>query len=48
VNAIVHTTLLGGAATNEDHIVTQTLLYQLIVFWSTRLDTTDVDGEFNL
>lgn len=48
VNAIVHTTLLGGAATNEDHIETRTLLYQLLVFWSTRLDTTDVDGEFNL
>jgi hypothetical protein len=45
---IVHTFLLGGAVTNEDYLETRTLLYQLLVFWSTRLDKTDVDGIFNL
>jgi hypothetical protein len=46
VIAIVHSSLLGGAVTNEDHPQTRTLLYQLMVFWSLRLDKTDVDGEF--
>lgn len=45
VIAIVHTFLLGGAVTNEDALETRTLLYQLIVFWSMRLDKRDVDGE---
>ena len=48
VIAIVHAFLLNGAVTNEDHVETRTLLYQLIVFWSMRLDKTDVDGKFNL
>jgi hypothetical protein len=46
VISIVHTFLLSGALTNEDHHETRTLLYQLMVFWSTRLDKTDVDGGF--
>jgi len=45
---IVHTFVLGGAVTNEDHLETRTLLYQLLVFWSMRIDLTDVDGKFNL
>lgn len=48
VIAIVHTFLLNGAATNQDYPETRTLLYQLLVFWSMRLDKTDVDGEFNV
>lgn len=48
VIAIVHTFLLSGAVTNENSEETRTLLYQLLVFWSMRLDKTDVDGEFNL
>ena len=31
--------------TNEDLLETRTLLYQLIVFWSMRLNETYVDGE---
>jgi hypothetical protein len=45
VIAIVHTFLLGGAVTNEDLLTTRTLLYQLMVFWSMRVDKRDVDGE---
>jgi hypothetical protein len=48
VITIVHTFLLKGALTNEDHQETRTLLYQLLVFWSTRLDKKDIDGGFNL
>lgn len=48
VITIVHTFLLGGAVTNEDHLDTRSLLYQLMVFWETRIDKTDVDGEFYL
>jgi hypothetical protein len=48
VISIVHTFLLGGAVTNEDHLQTRTLLYQLLVFWSIRIDKTDVDGGFKL
>lgn len=44
--ALVHTFLLEGAATNENHLETRTLLYQMLVFWSTRIDKTDVDGGF--
>jgi hypothetical protein len=43
---IVHGFFLGGAVTNEDHVETRTLLYQLLVFWSMRIDKTDVDGNF--
>jgi len=44
VIGIVHTFLLRGTVTNEDHLETRTLLYQLMVFWSMRIDKTDVDG----
>jgi hypothetical protein len=47
VVAIVHTFLLDGAVTNENHLETRTLLCQLMVFWSMRIDKTDVDGGFN-
>jgi len=47
VITIAHTFLLGGSVTNEDYQETRTLLYQLLVFWSMRLDKTDVDGRFN-
>src|ERR1700679_2125942 len=46
VVGIVHTFLLDGAVTNANHVTTRTVLYQLMVFWSTRLDKTDVDGGF--
>ena len=46
VISIVHTFLLRGALTNEDHLETRTFLYQLMVFWATRLDKADVDGAF--
>jgi hypothetical protein len=48
VVAIVHAFLLRGAVTNEDYQGTRTLLYQLLVFWSIRLDKTDIDGGFSL
>lgn len=48
VIAIVHTFLLSGSVTNENYQETRTLLYQMLVFWSIRLDKTDVDGEFDL
>ena len=44
VIAIVHTFLLSRTLTNEDHLETKTLLYQMMVFRSLRLDVTDVDG----
>lgn len=46
--AIAQTFILGGALTNDDNLETRTLLYQLLVFWSMRLDKTDVDGQFIL
>lgn len=42
--AVVHTFLLAFSVTNADYNGTRTLLYQLLVFWSLRLDKTDVDG----
>jgi hypothetical protein len=47
VIAIVHTFLLDGAVTNENLLETRTLLYQMMVFWSMRLDKRDVDGELD-
>ena len=44
---IVQTFVLDGAVTNASHQKNRTLLYQLLVFWSFRLDQTDVDGKFN-
>lgn len=46
VVTLLHTFLLGGSATNEEHQETRTLLYQMLVFWSMRIDVTDVDGGF--
>jgi hypothetical protein len=48
VITIVHTFLLGGALTNADYLHTRTLLYQLLVFWSMRIDKRDVDGKSKL
>jgi hypothetical protein len=44
VVAIAQTSVLGGALTNDDNLQSRTLLYQMLVFWSMRLDKTDVDG----
>lgn len=46
VIASVHTFLLRGAVANQFLDETRTLLYQLMVFWSLRLDKSDVDGGF--
>ena len=46
--ANVHTFLFRGSVTNAEIAETRTLLYQLMVFWSLRLDVTDVDGVFPL
>jgi hypothetical protein len=48
VIANVHTFLLGGALTNQNLAETRTLLYQLLVFWSLRIDKSDIDGGFDL
>lgn len=40
----VHSFLLGGSLTNQDLPETRTLLYQLMVFWSMRIDKNNVDG----
>lgn len=47
VITIVHTFLLSGSVTNEECLDSRSLLYQLLVFWSMRIDKTDVDGGFN-
>jgi hypothetical protein len=41
---IVHNFVLAEAFTNAGHLKTRTLLYQLMGFWSRRIDLTDVDG----
>jgi hypothetical protein len=46
VVANVHTFLLRGTLTNQELDETRSLLYQLLIFWSERIDLTDVDGEF--
>jgi len=48
VVAIVHTFLHGGSVTNENYVDTRNLLYHLLVFWSRRIDKTDVDGKLFL
>jgi hypothetical protein len=48
VIANVHTFFFQGSLTNQDLAETRTLYYQLMVFWSLRLDKTDVDGGFIL
>ena len=45
VIALVHTSLLGGAITNEKHLETKTLLYQMMHFWSLQVNKRDVDGK---
>jgi hypothetical protein len=44
--SLVHTSLLGTVVTNDFHVETRTLLYQLIIFWSIRKDVADVDSGF--
>jgi hypothetical protein len=44
VIAIAQTFCLSGALTNDENIESRTLLYQMLVFWSMRVDKTDVDG----
>jgi len=44
VIAIAQTFILGLALTNDSNFETRTFLYQLLVFWSVRLDKKDVDG----
>ena len=46
--ALVHDFILDGAIGNESMITTCTLLYQLMVFWSLRINKADVDGNFNV
>ena len=36
-----------GSLTDQDAPETGMLLYQLMVFWSLKLDKTDIDGVFN-
>ena len=48
VIGVVHTFLLNHVITNADHVKTRTLLFQLMVFWSMKLDKNDVDGELYL
>jgi hypothetical protein len=45
VIGLIHTSLLGGALTNESHPETRTLLYQMMHMWSRRVDQRDVDGK---
>lgn len=45
VIALVHTSLLAGALTNESKLNTQTLLYQMMQLWSMRVNKRDVDGK---
>jgi hypothetical protein len=47
VLAMVHTFLFGYTVTNDHHHETRTLLYQLMAFWSMRMDRSDVDGVFD-
>lgn len=43
--SLIHTSLLGGALTNESKSETRTLLYQMMHFWSMRINQRDVDGK---
>jgi hypothetical protein len=47
VIAIIHTFLMSGRLTNKNYLKTRMLLYQMMVFWSLRLDHTDIDGKCN-
>lgn len=46
VIANVQAFLYRSTVTNQELAETRTLLYQMMVFWSMRLDITDVDGVF--
>jgi hypothetical protein len=45
VFSLIHTTLLPGALINESKPETQTLLYQMVHFWSMRINKRNVDGK---
>lgn len=45
VISLIHTSFLAGALTNESKSETQTLLYQMMHFWSMRIGKRDVDGK---
>ena len=43
--SLIHSSLLAGALTNESKSETQTLLYQMMHFWSMRIAKRDIDGK---
>jgi len=43
--SLLHTSLLAGALTNESKPELRTLFYQMMHFWSMRVDKRDVDGK---
>jgi hypothetical protein len=43
--SLIHTSLLGGALTNESKPDLHTLLFQMMHFWSLRIGKRDVDGK---
>jgi hypothetical protein len=45
VFSLIHTTLLTGALMNESKPEMQTLLYQIMHFWSMRINKRDVNGK---
>ena len=42
---LVHTSLLAGALTNNNKSEAQTLLYQMMHFWSMCINKRDVDSK---
>ena len=44
VITIAQTFFLGTALTNDENIEAHTLLFQLLVFWSSRIDKNDING----
>jgi hypothetical protein len=48
VIAIAQTFVFGGVLTNDSNFETRTFLYQMLVFWSSCLNQTDIDGKFLL
>jgi len=44
VISIAQTFILGTALTNDENIEARSFLFQLLVFWSSRLDKNDVNG----
>jgi hypothetical protein len=45
VITVAQTFVLGSALTNDKNIEARALLFQLLVFWSMRLDKADVISE---